>query len=223
MPSFDRADVDGSLAGQHAGARLDALRQARHPVDQFERGAHGALGVVFLGGGRAPDRHDRVADEFLDRAAVALDDLARHVEVARQRVANVFRVTFLGERREADQVREQDADHAALGSVWACRRRRCGGGWASLTGCYRQVLAEPASAYPHSAQNLAPGWYGVEQLGQAAASGLPHSAQNLEVAALGVPQLVQFKRNETLSRWNGHEHTACARDTPSSASRAARS
>jgi hypothetical protein len=54
-------------------------------------------------------------------------------------------------------------------------------------------------------------------LGQAVASGWPHSAQNFDVAALGVPQFVQFKRNETLSKWNGHEHSACGRDTFSSA------
>ena len=46
-------------------------------------GADGALGVVLVRDRRAPDGHDRVADELLDRAAVALDDLARQVEVAR--------------------------------------------------------------------------------------------------------------------------------------------
>ena len=109
-----------------------------YAIDQVERGTNGALGVVFLRGRRAPHGHHRVADEFLDRAAITLDDLPCHVEVARQRVAHVFSVTFLGEGRKSDQVREQDADNAALGSVWARRRRRRGGGWASGTGCYRR-------------------------------------------------------------------------------------
>ena len=93
--------------------------QPRHRrLDQLERGAHRALGVVFVRGGRAPHGHDRIADELLDRAAVALDDLACDIEIARQRLADVFRVTFLGKGREADEVGEEDADDAALGGVW---------------------------------------------------------------------------------------------------------
>ena len=46
---------------------------AAHGVDQLERGADGALGVVLVRDRRAPDRHDRVADELLDGAAVPLD------------------------------------------------------------------------------------------------------------------------------------------------------
>ena len=53
-----------------------------HCVHQLERGAHRPLGVILVGDRRAPDRHDRVADELLDGAAVALDDLARELEVA---------------------------------------------------------------------------------------------------------------------------------------------
>ena len=89
--------------------------EAGHRVDELQRRADGALGVVFLGDRRAPHGHHRVADELLDRAAVALDDVAREVEVARQRVADVLRVTLLGERREADEIREEDAHQAPFG------------------------------------------------------------------------------------------------------------
>jgi hypothetical protein len=41
-------------------------RRATSRVDQLERGADGALGVVLVGDGRAPDGHHRVADELLD-------------------------------------------------------------------------------------------------------------------------------------------------------------
>ena len=47
----------------------------RHRVDQLEARAHRALGVVLVRGRDAPDRHHRVADELLDGAAVAVDDL----------------------------------------------------------------------------------------------------------------------------------------------------
>ena len=45
-------------------------------IDEVERGADGAFGVVLVRHGRAPDRHHGIADELLDRAAVALDDAA---------------------------------------------------------------------------------------------------------------------------------------------------
>ena len=114
-PLVRGADRHRRLAGQHAGASLDARAERLDRVDQLERGTNGALGVVLVRDRRAPDGHHRVADELLDRAAVALDHLAREVEVARQRVADVLRVTLLGERREADEIREQDADEAPLG------------------------------------------------------------------------------------------------------------
>ena len=65
--------------------------------------------------GRAPDRHDRVADELLDRPAVAADDVPGEVEVAGQELPGLLGVASLGERREADEVGEQDRDEAALG------------------------------------------------------------------------------------------------------------
>ena len=46
------------------------------PIADRERGADGPLGIVLVRDRRAEDRHHRVADELLDRAAAALD-LAR--------------------------------------------------------------------------------------------------------------------------------------------------
>ena len=40
------------------------------------------VGIVLVGEWRTPYRHDRVADEFLDRPAIAVDDGPRDVEVA---------------------------------------------------------------------------------------------------------------------------------------------
>ena len=91
-----------------------------HRVGQLERRANGPLGVVLVRGGRAPHRHDRVADELLDRAAVARDHVARDGAVALEGVAHLLGVALLGERREADEVGEQDGDEAPLGD-------RCGG------------------------------------------------------------------------------------------------
>ena len=49
------------------------VAEGAHGVDELERDPDGPLGVVLLGDGGAPHRHDRVADELLDRAAVALE------------------------------------------------------------------------------------------------------------------------------------------------------
>ena len=125
MPWLVAPMRDGRLAGQDPGARLDSRAEARDGIDQFERGANRPFGVVLLRDRRSPDGHHRVADELLDRAAVALDHVARQVEVAGQRLADVLRVTLLGKRREADQVGEQDADEAPLGFD-APRPRCCG-------------------------------------------------------------------------------------------------
>ncbi len=51
-------------------------------IDELQAGPDGALGVVLAGDRGAPDRHHGVADELLDGAAVAADDVARDVEVA---------------------------------------------------------------------------------------------------------------------------------------------
>ena len=108
MPWLVGADRDGRLAGQHAGARLDPRAEPADRVHELERRADRALGVVLVCDRGAPDRHHRVADELLDRAAVAPDDVARELEVARQGLAHLLGVAPLGERREADEVGEQD-------------------------------------------------------------------------------------------------------------------
>jgi hypothetical protein len=51
--------------------------------DQVKGHPDGALGVVLRGRRRAPDRHNRVADELLDGAAVARDERPCELEVLR--------------------------------------------------------------------------------------------------------------------------------------------
>ena len=105
--------------------------------------------------GRAPDGHHRVADELLDGAAVARDDLRREVEVARQQLPDVLRVAVLGERREAHEVREQDRHEASLGLRGL-----------ALAGTGEDRGGRPATGVPHSAQNFAPATTGAPHPGQ---------------------------------------------------------
>ena len=95
----------------------DPRAERRDRVEQLEGGPNCALGVVLVGDRRAPDGHHRVADELLDRAAVAADHAGGELEVPRERLTDLLRVTLLGERREADEVGEEDGDEAALGDV----------------------------------------------------------------------------------------------------------
>ena len=124
----DHALVRG--AERHRGlARQDAGAGAKQRVELGDRGREverrpdGPLGVVLLRDGRAPDGHHGVADELLDRAAVALDHRAGDVEVAAQELARVLRVASLGGGGEPDEVDEQHRDEAALGGS----RSLCGG------------------------------------------------------------------------------------------------
>ncbi len=128
MPWFVAPERDRSLARQHPGPGGDARTQRAHRVHEIERCPDGSLGIVLTGDRRPPDRHDRVADELLDRAAVALDDVARQVEVARQELPGLLRVATLREGREADEVGEQDRYEAALGGHGGWRREPEPGG-----------------------------------------------------------------------------------------------
>ena len=52
---------------------LLVLRELVDRLEDPQPRAHGALGIVLVSHGRAEDGHHGVADELLDRAAVALD------------------------------------------------------------------------------------------------------------------------------------------------------
>ena len=115
-PSVTAASpVSTPARARSAGRRAPPARPAstRSSAARTARSASSSCAT-----GRAPDGHDRVADELLDRAAVALDHRARSFEVAGQELARLLGVAALGERREADEVGEQHRDEPALGS-WA--------------------------------------------------------------------------------------------------------
>jgi hypothetical protein len=116
-PLVRRAEGHGGFAGQDAGAGLDGWAEGLDRVDQLEGGADGALSIVLVGGGGAPDGHDRIADELLDDAPVACHDILGEIEVPAEEFPDVLGVAALGERGEADEVGEQDRDEPAL-SDW---------------------------------------------------------------------------------------------------------
>ena len=133
-PLAGRADRHRRLAGQDPGAGAESLHaelvaERGHGGDEVESGSHCPLGVVLRRRRRTPDRHHRIADEFLDGAAVELDQAPARVEVAREELAGVLGVAPGGGCREADEVGEQHADEPALGDGRGrprcpCRRGR---------------------------------------------------------------------------------------------------
>ena len=118
----DRLAGDDPDAGREP-LELVGFAEGVDCVDQLEAGPDGALGVVLEGDRDPPHGHDGVADELLDRAAVASDDGAGVVEVAREQLAHDVGVERLGAGREAHQVAEDHRDDAELAGDRDLRRR----------------------------------------------------------------------------------------------------
>ena len=89
---------------------------------ELESCSDGSFGVVLLRHRCAPYRHDRVADELLDDAAVSGDYGPGELEVTRQELSYLLGVSFLRQWREADEVAEQHRDMAELGALARARR-----------------------------------------------------------------------------------------------------
>ena len=106
-----------------ADAPLPPLAERRHALVHEEGGVERALGIVLVRVGGPEHGHDRVPDELLDEAVVALDRSRQLPEQIGLKRANLLRVQGLGERGEPRQVREQDGDQppVALGLAIAGR------------------------------------------------------------------------------------------------------
>ena len=113
---------DEGLAGVDGDPHLEAAL-GRGGADR-ERGAHGPLGVVLVRDGGAEERHHRVADELLDRAAERLELAAQPLVVGAEDRLDVLRVERLRMGREADEVGEDDGDDLALAACHGPSLRR---------------------------------------------------------------------------------------------------
>ena len=119
------------------------------------RRAHRAQRIVLVGDRDAEDRHHGVADVVLDRAAVALDDIAHADEPALHRPAQRLGIHALSERRRSDDVGEDDGDDlAALAGDTRRRHRRPTG--RAEPGSLRRPLATPRARL-HGASLESPG------------------------------------------------------------------
>ena len=98
-------------------AHLDALL-ARAPIADRERRAHGSLRVVLVRDRRTEDGHDRVADELLHRAAVALE-LVTEASVVRPE----DRAHVLGVERSARDVKPTRSANTTVTTLRSLRER----------------------------------------------------------------------------------------------------
>jgi hypothetical protein len=93
---------------------LTLVVQLRDRVDDAERGANGAFGVVLVGN-RGPEHgHHGVADELLHGSSEPFDLPLQEVVVEAEGRANVFGIGTVRTSREPHEVDEQDRDDLAF-------------------------------------------------------------------------------------------------------------
>ena len=93
--------IGRQVAGAHPFVESD------HGALHFDRRADGFDGVEFAGVRRAEERHQPVADVFVERAAVFEDDLADHREILVEQIDDQFRRAGFGKSGEVADVGEQ--------------------------------------------------------------------------------------------------------------------
>jgi hypothetical protein len=74
-------------------------------------------------GRHAEDGHHRVADELLDRAAVALDDCLHALEVPSKQRPHRLGISRLTERRRSDDVAKENRDDLPMHTAIIARLR----------------------------------------------------------------------------------------------------
>ena len=97
-------------AQRRAADRFELLRS----LDDPQARADGTLRIVLVRGRHAEHPDDRVSDELLHHATVALDLGPRHPGVGREHLVHVFGVRRLRGGREPDQIAEERRDDFAL-------------------------------------------------------------------------------------------------------------
>src|SRR5262245_41887701 len=81
---------------------------------RISRRTHRPFGIVGVGDRRAKYGHDRIADVFVNRPAIALHNSVYRFEVMVEDVMNLFGVEFARKLRESRQVQKRHRDLAPL-------------------------------------------------------------------------------------------------------------
>src|SRR5439155_1416219 len=107
-----RREPHERLSGSDPDSKLDPFL-SRVPADR-KGCSNSPLGIVLVRHRRTEQRHDRVADELLDRTAEALELGTEAFVVRGEERSHVLGVHGLGAFGEADEIREEDSDDLAL-------------------------------------------------------------------------------------------------------------
>jgi hypothetical protein len=110
----------GSIRELHPIGPLQPGIERRQRGAHFRRGPHRPQRIVLVEAWQAEDGHECVADDLLDRPAVAALHGRHGVEVLGHHLAQRFRIETLAEVRGALQVGKDDRDGASL---LLCRQR----------------------------------------------------------------------------------------------------
>ena len=110
----DAGHADGDAVG------VVALAEVLGVGVDLQSAAHRPLAMVALRDRRVEDGHDGVTDELVDGALAVEDDLAGAIEVGIQRLGELLRGEALGQRGEAGDVGEDEADLAAVALDGEC-------------------------------------------------------------------------------------------------------
>src|SRR5262249_43504158 len=123
-----RGDIDRVTGGQAllrachhlAGGNTDPSlhTQLGKGVAHLHRGPNSPESVVLVHDWHAEDSHHCVADELLDRAAVALDDRLHRLEVGSEQSPQRLRVELLAQLSRAGDVAEENRYDLALFPSW---------------------------------------------------------------------------------------------------------
>ena len=109
-----RCEHNECLPGVDGNSRPQLFAAVAHPVADRQGRAHRAFWIVLVGDGRAEQRHHRVADELLHRAAETLELPAQVLPIRREQRSHVLWIEPFCLRRKPNEVGEQHGDHLAL-------------------------------------------------------------------------------------------------------------
>jgi hypothetical protein len=140
-----RVERDQCLSGRDPDPDLTLSGEL---VADGQRGPDCPLGVVLVRDRRPKHRHDRVADELLHRAAVALEHRSEVAVIRLKKPSHLLRVHSLRARGEADEVGEQHRDDLAF-LARRCRVRGEGGSAGVTKASASRVLLTAVRAGDH--------------------------------------------------------------------------
>ena len=159
--------------------------------------------VVVVPDRQPEDRHDGVADDLLDRAAVRLEHRAHLVEVAGQDLAQRLRIEPLAERRRALEVRGDDRREPAdlgrrrlrLASVPQAPHRR------KRSGIVRAAGRAASSPWPESSGRGRPRSPARHAAGQRTMRAWPPSGRLDPLVSEALAGLPPVRRSRRHRRW----------------------